>query len=333
MAAGAVEELESGAVTGCSADAAGVGLQQQAGVGILGEGGGDADEGATASAGPMLLQGGVGAPVGQGGEIEVGGVAGEALGGPDGGEGAEQALVHGAGGAIGIRGKRGGLGQHVEAGEQAEAAIHAAQVVGAVAAGVGQLERDEGKHGLQGRQGAGAGVAGLGDRGVEAVAADPGQQAEQAGGTLGLEGLLGVRVEQDARGRAQARRSGGGALGAGAAGQALEAFLVQDMADGTQAGSVARLGVEAGLDVRNGEVRLAQFEHALAHVRQRQDGRAPGSVGGAEEERGRIVEAAEVAGHGIDRTDGIAEAPGDGLGGQVLSLGLFRRAILKFLRR
>ncbi len=104
VAAEEVEELEGGAGAGLVADAAGVGLQEQAGVRVLGEGGGDADEGAAAGAGPMLLQGGVIAPVGQGGEIEVGGVAGEALGGPDGGEGPEQALVHGARGAIGIRG-------------------------------------------------------------------------------------------------------------------------------------------------------------------------------------------------------------------------------------
>ena len=126
------------------------------------------------------------------------------------------------------------------------------------------------------------------------------------------------RVEQDARGSAQAGRGGGGALGAGAAGQALEAFLAQDVPDRAQAGGGGLFGVEAGLDVGHRQVRLAQFDHALAHVRQRQDGSAPGGLRWSEEERGRIVKAAEVAGHRIDRTDGIAEAPGDGLGGEAL---------------
>ena len=316
MAARKGEEFEGDAVAGFLADP-GVGVEQDAGIGILGEGGRDAQQGAAAGAGPVLLQGPVVAPVGQGGEVEVGGVPDESLGGPEGREGAEQALVHGAGGAVGIGGQGGRLGQHVEAGEQAGAAVHAPQVVGAVAADVGELERHEGQHGLQGGQRGRVRIAGLLDGAVQTVAADPGQQAEDAGGPLGVEGLLRPRVEQDAGRGAQPRR-GGGALGARAAGQARKALGAQQVADHAQAGSLARLGVQTGLDVRHGEVRLAQLDHSLAHLLRGLLGGPSRCCRRPEEERRGILEAAEVAGHGIDRADGVAEAPGHRLGGLAL---------------
>ena len=78
MAAEEVQELEDGVGGGLAADA-GVGAQEQAGIGILGKGGGEADKGFIASAGPVFLEGFVVTPVGQGREVEVGGVGDEVL--------------------------------------------------------------------------------------------------------------------------------------------------------------------------------------------------------------------------------------------------------------
>ena len=104
VAAEEVQELEDGVGGGLATDA-GVGAQEQATVGILGESDGEADQGAIAGAGPVFPEGFVVAPVGQGGEVEVGGIGHETALGPDAGQRAEQALVHGAGDAVGIRGQ------------------------------------------------------------------------------------------------------------------------------------------------------------------------------------------------------------------------------------
>ena len=69
----------------------------------------------------MFFEGLIVAPVGQGGEVEVGGIGDEGAGGEDAGELGEQALVHGAGGAVGVGGEPGRFGQDVEAGEEAGA--------------------------------------------------------------------------------------------------------------------------------------------------------------------------------------------------------------------
>ena len=64
MAAEEVQELEDGVGGGLAADA-GVGAQEQAGIGILGEGGGEAGKSAIAGAGPVPLEG-FGRPSGAG---------------------------------------------------------------------------------------------------------------------------------------------------------------------------------------------------------------------------------------------------------------------------
>ena len=191
---GEVEELEDGGRAGLAADG-GVGTEQEAGVGILGEGGGEAGEGATAGGGPVFFESRIVAPMGQGGEVKVGGVGDEGARGEDAGELGEQALVHGAGGAVGVGGEPGGLGQDVEADEEAGATVHAPDVVGTVAADVRELEGEEGEDGLEGGEGAGARVAGEADGLVDAVAADEGEEAEDAGGTFGLEECGGARGE------------------------------------------------------------------------------------------------------------------------------------------
>ena len=122
VAAEEVEEFEDGTVGGFPVGA-GVGPQDQAGVGILGEGDREADERASAVAGPVLLQGGVVPPVGDRGEIQVRGIGCQPAFAPDTGEGGQQALVHGADHAVGIGGEPSGLGQDVEAGEEARTAI------------------------------------------------------------------------------------------------------------------------------------------------------------------------------------------------------------------
>ena len=193
IAAEEVQELEDGVGGRLAADV-GVGAQEQAGVGILGEGGGEADKSAIASAGPVLLQGFVVAPVERGGEVEVGGVGYEAAPGPDAGQGAEQALFHGARDAVGIGAQPGGPGQHVEAGEEPGAAVHAPQVVGGMAADARALEGDEGQRGLQRGQGGRAGIVGGVDGVVDSEVADQGQQAEDAGGGLALEALAVAEV-------------------------------------------------------------------------------------------------------------------------------------------
>ena len=45
------------------------------------------------------------APVGQGGEVEVGGVADKVAGGPDAVQSGQRALVHGTSGAVGVGGE------------------------------------------------------------------------------------------------------------------------------------------------------------------------------------------------------------------------------------
>ena len=113
--------------------------------------------------------------------------------------------------------------------------------------------------------------------------ADPRQQAQQAGGPLGLEALAVLRVEQGAFRGAQARGGAGGALSAGAARQGREALRGEDVADPAQAGAVAGLGVEAGLDVGQRQVRLAQLDDALAEFVRRLAGASAGRVGRSEE--------------------------------------------------
>ena len=122
VAAEEVEGFEDGTVGGFPVGA-GVGPQDQTGVGIPGEGDREADERASAVAGPVLLQGGVVPPVGDRGEIQVRGIGCQPAFAPDTGEGGQQALVHGADHAIGIGGEPSGLGQDVEAGEEARTAI------------------------------------------------------------------------------------------------------------------------------------------------------------------------------------------------------------------
>ena len=107
---GEVEELEDGFGTGRAPDG-GIGTEQEAGVGILGEGGGEAGEGAAAGGGPVVLEGLIVPPVRQGGEVEIGGVGDQGACREDAGELSEQGLVHGAGGAVGVGGEPGGLGQ------------------------------------------------------------------------------------------------------------------------------------------------------------------------------------------------------------------------------
>ncbi len=174
----------------------------------MGEGGGEAGEGAAAGGAPVLFEGRIVAPMGQGGEVEVGGIGDEGAFGEDAGELGEQALVHVAGGAVG-GGEPGGLGQDVEAGEEAGATVHAPDVVGAVAADVGELEGEEGEDGLEGGEGAGARVADETDGLVDAVAADEGEEAEDAGGTFGLEEFGGARVEGAADCAARSHRGAG----------------------------------------------------------------------------------------------------------------------------
>ena len=141
--------------------------------------------------------------------------------------------------------------------------------------------------------------------------------ADAAGG-LALEGLGVVRGEQNVRRSVVGRRHDSGPLGAGASRQAWEAFLLEHFVGRPLAGGARFVGVEAGFDVGDGEVVIAQCDHALAHGICRGDRGASARHGRAEEEVGGSVEAAEVAGHVVHGAEGIAEALGDLPRGQAL---------------
>ena len=313
VAAEEVEALEDGVGRRLAADA-GIGTQQEAAVGVLGEGGGEADQGPMAGAGPVFLQGLVVDPMRQGGEVEVGGVGDEAALGPQAGQSPQQALVHGAGDAVGVGGHPGRPGQDVEAGEQAGAAVHAPQVVVGVALDAGALEGDEGEHGLQRGQGGRAGVAGGLDGLVDAEVAQEGQQAQDAGGGLALERLVAVGVQQDGGGRFQGSGTEALPLGAGAPGQAGEPLLLENAVDGALGRGLVGGGVEASLDVGDGEVALAPGDDLAPDFAGGGEGRATAPGRGPEKVGGRVGEAAEVAGEGVDGGGGVAELAGD-LGG------------------
>ena len=98
-----------------------------------------------------------------------------------------------------------------------------------------------------------------------------------------------------------------GSEGAGLLQQALAAA-----ADGDEEDAVL---VEAGLDVGDGEVALAQGDDLVADFESGGAGRAAATGRGEEEGRGGVIEMAEVAGESVDRGGGVAELTGDLAGG------------------
>ena len=118
-------------------------------------------------------------------------------------------------------------------------------------------------------------------------------------------------VQQDTGGGFQGERSLGLALGAGASRQAGEALLAEDAADDALGRGILGGGVEAGLDVGDGEVALAQGDDLVADFESGGAGRAAATGRGEEEGRGGVIEVAEVAGESVDRGGGVAELTGD----------------------
>ena len=309
-----VEELEHRFRAGRAADGR-VGAQQQAGIGILRQGCGKAGQGAAARAGPVFLQGLIVAPVGQGGEVQIGAVRDQLVVREDARQRGQQGLVHGAGGAVGVGGEPGRLGQHVEAGEEAGAAVHAPDVVGTVAADVGQLEGEEAEHRLQRGEGVGAGVASAFDGFVNAVAAQQGQEAEHTGGAGGLEQFRLEGVERHTLRSLHRRGAGRGAGRPGAAREAGEALAVEDGGNGAFAGGLVAGGVELGLDVGHGQIELAQADDCGMRGGGRRGREAAGRQGVAKEEVSGCGQRTKVTDDGIDGVAGALEAAGD-LGGR-----------------
>ena len=77
-------------------------------------------------------------------------------------------------------------------------------------------------------------------------------------------------------------------------------------------------GVEAGLDIGDGEVELAEADDFVVEVGGRSGEGAAGRVGGTEEEGGGVGEQAEVADDGIDGGAGAVEAAGDVVSGELI---------------
>ena len=130
-----------------------------------------------------------------------------------------------------------------------------------------------------------------------------------------LEALAVGGVQQDTGGGFQGERSLGLALGAGASRQAGEALLAEDAVDDALGRGILGGGVEAGLDVGDGEVALAQGDDLVADFESGGAGRAAATGRGEEEGRGGVIEVAEVAGESVDRGGGVAELTGDLAGG------------------
>ena len=103
-------------------------------------------------------------------------------------------------------------------------------------------------------------------------------------------------------------------LGSGASRQAGESLFLEDAVDGALGRGLLCDGVEAGLDVGDGEVALAQGDDLAADVESGGDRRAAAPGRGKEEDGGGVLEVAEVAGEGVDGGGGVAELTGD-LGG------------------
>ena len=169
----------------------------------------------------------------------------------------------------------------------------------------------------RGERVAGAGIASALDGLVDAEAADERQKAEDAGGARGLEQFGTVGVEGHGLGRTEGGRAGRGARGPGAAREAGEALVVEDLADLAFAGGRLGGGIETGLDVGNGEIELAEADDfVVGGGGEGARGRAAG-LGGAEEEVGGFGEGAEVADDGVDGVAGAVEAAGDLEGGEL----------------
>ena len=239
----------------------GVGVAEDARVGVAGEEGEDALLAAAALGEVVFLDQGVVAVIGNGVEVEVEGVATGQFQVVDGVEPEAGELGVGAGvDAAGVCGEGGALGDSVQAAEEGEAGIAGLGADVGVAGAAVEFEGEQGAEGAVGGDPGAAGHGGLAQDVVEGEASEEGGEEEEAA-EGGAEGAR-LEVEFAAVGGGGGERAGGADLLGGAARELGDAGVLEGLGDEALADGEVLAGKLLD-DFEHGEVALAaQLEDA-----------------------------------------------------------------------